>query len=132
MGNGSPKFLSVQDVLDIHTATIERHGGAHGIRDIALLESAVAMPQQVFGGELLHTDIPGMAAAYLFHLANNHAFVDGNKRVALGACLVFLAANGVQHEIEPEAVLQIVLGVARGQIDKNGLTEWVRSQLERR
>ncbi len=124
-------FLSVQDALDVHTATLERHGGSPGVRDIALLESAIAMPQQAFGGQWLHTDLPAMASAYLFHLAKNQAFVDGNKRVALGVCLVFLAANRVQHAIEPAVVLEIVLRIARGEMDKDALTGWLRSQLER-
>jgi death-on-curing protein len=70
------------------------HGGRPGLRDATLLESAVAAPQATFEGEPLIADPVEIAAAYLFYLCRNHPFVDGNKRTALAACLVFLAANG--------------------------------------
>lgn len=76
-----PVFLSLDEVLEIHEQQIERYGGSAGLRDAALLESAVATPQATFGGEFLHGSIPAMAAAYLFHLCQNHALIDGNKRV---------------------------------------------------
>jgi prophage maintenance system killer protein len=75
-----PVFLSIDEVLEIHLQQIERYGGSAGLRDAAGLESAVATPQATFGGEFLHSSIPAMAAAHLFHLCLNHAFVDGNKR----------------------------------------------------
>ena len=68
------RFLSVEDVLAIHQNTIVKEGGLAGLRDAGLLESAVLMPQQQFGGEYLHRDLPSMASAYLFHIAQNHAF----------------------------------------------------------
>ena len=77
-----PVFLSLDEILEIHEQQIERYGGSQGLRDAAALESAVATPQATFGGEFLHTSIPAMAAAYLFHLCQNHAFIDGNERTA--------------------------------------------------
>jgi death-on-curing family protein len=83
-------FLSLDEVLEIHQQQIERYGGSLGIRDVAGLESAVATPEATFGGEYLHTSIPAMAAAYLFHLCQNHAFIDGNKRAGANAAITFL------------------------------------------
>jgi death-on-curing protein len=78
-----PDFLSVEDVIFLHDEQLVRFGGAAGIRDQGLLESAVGMPQASFGGEFLHADLFAMAAAYAFHIAQNQAFVDGNKRALL-------------------------------------------------
>ena len=85
-----PLFLSLEEVLEIHRQQIERYGGASGVRDLSLLESAVAQPQAGFSSEFLHASIPAMAAAYLFHICRNHPFVDGNKRVAASAAITFL------------------------------------------
>jgi len=74
-----PLFLSLDEVLEIHSQGIELYGGADGARDSAGLESAVATPLATFGGELLHSSLPSMAAAYLFHICQNHPFVDGNS-----------------------------------------------------
>ncbi len=124
-----PFFLSTQDVIDLHTRTIHRHGGAHGIRDIGLLDAAVAIPRQTFDGQPLHDDLAAMAAAYLFHIASNHPFVDGNKRAALAACLTFLVANGVQPWWPPAVLTRMTLGVASGQVDKAAVTDWLRREL---
>ena len=88
-----PVFLSLDEVLEIHEPRIERYGGSPGLRDAAGLESCVATPQATFGGELLHTSIPAIAAAYLFHLCQNHPFVDGNKRAGANAAITFLLIN---------------------------------------
>src|SRR5437868_2751680 len=93
----TPRFLELIEVLEIHQSRIELYGGTRGLRDLGLLQSALAQPAATFGGNYLHTDIYEMAAAYLFHLARNHAFVDGNKRTALACCLVFLAYNRIEH-----------------------------------
>src|ERR1700712_2200535 len=88
-----PLFLSLDEVLEIHEQQIERYGGSSGLRDGAGLESAVATPQVTFGGDFLHPSIPAMAAAYLFHLCQNHPFIDGNKRVGANAAIAFLLMN---------------------------------------
>jgi death-on-curing protein len=93
-----PDFLSVVEVLFLHEEQLARYGGGTGIRDIGLLESAVAQPQATFGSEYLHADLFQMAAAYAFHIAQNQPFVDGNKRTGLVAALVFLDLNGVFAE----------------------------------
>jgi death on curing protein len=75
-----PVFLTLDDVLEIHEQQIERYAGSHGLRDTGALESAVATPQATFGGKYLHGSLYLMAAAYLFHITQNHPFIDGNKR----------------------------------------------------
>jgi len=92
-------FLSLSDILRIHQDQIEHYGGATGIRDSDLLESAVSMPQTAFDGQFVHHDLFEMAAAYLFHIVQNHPFVDGNKRTGTVAALVFLAMNHVEIDI---------------------------------
>jgi death-on-curing protein len=87
--SGEPRFLSADEVLTLHETGIDAFGGSHGMRDAGLLDSALAIPRQGIGGEYVHEFPFGMAAAYLFHLCANHPFVDGNKRVALAACIAF-------------------------------------------
>lgn len=87
------------------------------------------MPQQQFGGEHLHADVAAMAAAYLFHIVQNHAFHDGNKRAGVLASLVFLSTNGVETLPAPDALEEKTMGVASGEIQKAELTEWMRDQL---
>jgi death-on-curing protein len=89
-----PDFLTVEDVLDLHAQQMARFGGAPGLRDPGLLESAVAMPMASLGGAWAHADLHAMAAAYAFHIAQNQPFVDGNKRTGLLAAIVFLDING--------------------------------------
>ncbi len=88
-----PTFLTLGEVLEIHRDQIGRYGGAAGIRDLGLLQSALSQPRATFGGEFLHGDLAEMAAAYLFHLVCDHPFVDGNKRVGLVSAIVFLRLN---------------------------------------
>ena len=87
--------LTVEIVREIQAEAIEKFGGADGVRELALLESGVAAPQASFGGKSPYKNIAEVAAAYLFYLCKNHPFVDGNKRAALGACIVFLRLNGI-------------------------------------
>jgi death-on-curing protein len=114
-----PIFLTLDEVLEIHEQQIELYGGSHGLRDPGALESAVATPQATFGGEYLHTTILEMAAAYLFHLAQNHPFIDGNKRVGANAAIAFLLMNDVEPAFSEDALVELVLGVAQGQISKS-------------
>lgn len=102
-------FLDVHDCLLIHVNTIEREGGKPGVRDRGLLESALAMPRQQFGGNYLHEDLPAMAAAYLYHIAQNHPFIDGNKRVAVMVAYVFLDNNGIELTVPQKQLEDITL-----------------------
>ena len=111
-------YLSVPQVLEIHAAALAAHGGSQGIRDLALLESAVAAPQATMGGQPLFTTPREIAAAYLFYICRNHAFIDGNKRAALGACVVFLRLNGGAPAPDGDAWEALVLDVAASRIDR--------------
>jgi death-on-curing protein len=124
--SGGPAFLTLDEVLALHADQIDRYGGAPGVRDLGLLESAVAAPRATFGGRLLHATLPEMAAAYLFHLAQNHPFVDGNKRVALAAAIAFLGLNGLWLEADPDELAETLFAVARGELTKAGLAEFIR------
>jgi death-on-curing protein len=125
-------FLSVDDVLLLHVDTIDVDGGLQGVRDHGLLDAAVAMPRQQFGGAFLHEDFAAMAAAYLFHIAQNHPFVDGNKRVAVMSALAFLLANGVKFSLAPQQLEAMTLKVAGGELSKEKLTKWMHSQIGKR
>lgn len=124
----APHFLSKQTVLDIHDAQLAEHGGKPGMLDEGLLESALAQPMAVFGGQYLHEDLFAMAAAYLFHLANNHAFVEGNKRTALAAALVFLDTNDYEVADEGTELADVVLEMVEQKRDK----AWVAAEFRRR
>lgn len=127
----APTFLGLDEVIEIHRDQIERYGGRPGIRDMAFLQSAVAMPQASFGGEYLHTDLFQMAAAYLFHIVENHPFADGNKRVGTVAALVFLALNGIEVRVPNRALVATVLSVAEGKIGKSAVAEFLRKHSTR-
>ena len=90
----TPVFLALGEVVELHRRMVEEFGGSAEVRDMGLLQSALAMPMAQFGGEYLHPDLAAMGAAYLFHIACNHPFVDGNKRIAATAARVFLKMNG--------------------------------------
>lgn len=113
-----PVFLSLEEVLALHDDQLRRYGGAGGLRDLGLLSSAVAIPKATFGGELLHQSLFETAAAYLFHIARNHPFLDGNKRTALAAALVFLWLNDQEIEAGEDELTELVLGVAEGRVSK--------------
>src|SRR5712692_7784109 len=111
-----PVFLSLDEVVEIHEEQIERYGGSPGLRDAAGLESAVATPQATFGGEFLHASIPAMAAAYLYHLCQNHPFIDGNKRVGANAAITFLLMNDWKPAFDEDELVALVLSVASGRL----------------
>ena len=122
-----PAFLSVETVLDIHEDAIELFGGEPGVRELGLLESAVAQAEASFDGAYLHRDLFEMAAAYLFHIAQNHPFIDGNKRAALAAALAFLGCNGVETAREVPALYEVTMAVAEGRIGKVAIGDALRA-----
>lgn len=122
-----PDFLELAEVLYIHADQIERYGGEASIRDAGLLEAALAMPRAMFEGEFLHRDLYAMAAAYLFHIVQNHPFVDGNKRTGAATALVFLEMNGVDIEADEDALVALVLDVAQGRADKARIAAFFRA-----
>ena len=111
-------FLTLAEVVAIHSDQIGRYGGEAGIRDMGLLESAIAQPQVSFSGEWLHSDIWSMAAAYAFHISQNHPFFDGNKRTALASALVFLRMHGIRIRDPKSTLIDVMYQVAKGEIDK--------------
>lgn len=118
--------LTRPQVLDIHAAVIAAHGGSPGLRDEALLESAIAAPQATYGGDSVFADAEEIAAAYLFYLCRNHPFVDGNKRVALASCLVFARLNGMSPAPDGPEWEALVLDVAASRIDRDATTARLR------
>jgi death-on-curing protein len=121
-----PLFLGLDEVMEIHRDQIERYGGHPGIRDIELLKSAVAMPLAGVGADYLHADIYEMAAAYLFHIARNHPFVDGNKQTGAVAAMVFLLLNGKEIQADEDSFEEIVRSVAEGKAGKTAVAEFFR------
>ena len=115
------KFLTLSEVLIILEDQIRNYGGLYGVRDLNLLSSAIYMPQSSFGGEYLHKTIPAMAAAYAFHICQNHPFIDGNKRAALASSLVFLDINGFTFNSEDEVLYDEIMKIAKGEVKKEEL-----------
>lgn len=120
------RFLNLKDVLLLHTLQLQGYGGATGIRDQGLLESAVNMPQASFGGQYVHNDIYEMAAAYAFHIAENQPFIDGNKRTALAAALVFLDLNFIEIDDPEEFLYEAMIDIANKKLAKPGLAELLK------
>jgi death-on-curing protein len=119
-------FLTRENVLTIHADLLFHFGGSPGIRDEGLLDSALAMPAAGFGDQLLHPDVPSMAAAYLFHLVKNHPFVDGNKRIGAMTAFVFLKINGLDLTLDEDAYEATVWSVATDEIGKDELIDLFR------
>ncbi|MBI3704897.1 MAG: type II toxin-antitoxin system death-on-curing family toxin [Rhizobiales bacterium] len=123
-----PRWLEVNIVLDFHAEQLALFGGPDGIRDIGLLESALARPINKFGyGE---SDIAALAAAYAFGIARNHAFIDGNKRTALASMIVFLGLNKFDLDARQEEVAAVILSLAAGEITESGLARWTADHIK--
>lgn len=127
-------FLTLDDVMAVHAEAIDAYGGSDGIRDQGMLVSALATPQATFGGEFLHPTIHDKAAAYLFHLARNHAFIDGNKRTAWMAALLFLAHNDVSVKVafDLDEIECFVIDAATGKLDKPEIAVFLRKMFSSR
>ena len=122
-----PVFLTLDEILAIHADQIRRYGGSHGVRDVGLLASAIAMPEASFGGVRVHASLAEMAAAYLFHLARNHPFLDGNKRAALATALAFLWLNDQRLLADADELTELVLDVAAGSVGKADAAVFIRA-----
>jgi len=120
-------FLTMDEVVAIHRDQLARYGGSQGVRDWGLLQSAIAMPAAAFGGRFVHTDLCEMAAAYLFHIVQNHPFIDGNKRVGAVAGYIFLALNHMRLIADPDRYAELVLSVARGETPKSSVADFLRA-----
>jgi death-on-curing protein len=121
-----PIFLTLAEIIEVHADQIHRYGGQAGLRDLGLLESALAQPEASFAGEWLHKDLYEMAAAYAYHVCQNHPFIDGNKRTALASALVFLELNGISL-LDPRGRLRTAMfRIASGKMGKEDFAELLR------
>jgi death-on-curing protein len=119
-----PIWLDVEILIDLHAEQLALFGGPDGIRDQGMLESALGRPINKFTyGE---TDLAVLAAAYAFGIARNHPFVDGNKRAAFGALIVFLGLNDIDFLVPPESASAMIFALAAGEVNEEGLTRWIR------
>ncbi len=122
-------FLTLEDVLEIHSDQINRYGGKRGIRDQNLLLSAIAQPFSTFEGQYLHKTIFDKASAYLFHICQNHPFIDGNKRVATVSALLFLAMNDYPIDFKESELEKLVFSVAEGKKKKPEIAAFLAKNL---
>lgn len=123
------RYLSIQEVISLHSLMIAQSGGSSGLRDRGALESAVAQPEASFGGQELYPDLASKAGALGHSLIQNHPFVDGNKRVGHGAMEVFLLLNGHEIDASVDEQERIIIGVASGKISMIELSEWIRKHM---
>ncbi len=119
-----PRWITYEQAIAIHGEQLRRFGGASGLRDEGMPRSALERPVNKWTYE--QAPLAELAAAYAFGLAKNHAFVDGNKRIAFMAMMTFLHKNGVVFEPDPAQSTVIVLGLAAGEVSEEGLTRWIR------
>jgi len=119
-------FLTLAEVIEIHKDQIDKYGGHPGVRDHNLLSSAVAAPKASWSGTYLNSDLFEMAAAYIFHICQDHPFIDGNKRTALASGLVFLEINGISIEDEKGELYSVVMNIAMGQLGKTEIAKILR------
>ena len=124
-----PEWLSEDEVISIHNRQLSEHGGGAGVRDMGLLQSALARPQNAFHYNQV-VSLAKLAACYGFGIAKNHAFIDGNKRTSLVACLTFLLVNGYRLNSTQEENYLIFYDVAQGVITEEQLADWLESKLQ--
>ena len=121
-------FLTLGEVLSIHEEQIRLFGGPSGLRDSGLLQSAMGNVEATFGGAFLHGSLFEMAAAYLYGICRNHPFLDGNKRTAAAAALIFLDMNRIEVDADEEEFYRIVIGVAEGRVSKASVAVFLQDQ----
>ncbi|MDD3271970.1 MAG: type II toxin-antitoxin system death-on-curing family toxin [Syntrophomonadaceae bacterium] len=128
----SIRFLTKEFILHFHRQLLSEYGGRPGLRDEGLLESALAQAQMTIDGKYLHPDIFEMAAAYGYHICQNHAFIDGNKRLALVAIDTFLQMNGWELIADEKETYITILRLAAGELNKQQLSKWIREYVQKR
>ena len=119
-----PEWLDIDIVIDIHAEQLALFGGADGVRDRGLIESALGRPQHKFAYE--ESDLAALAAAYAFGIAKNHPFVDGNKRTAFASMLVFLGLNGIDFDVPPQDATVMIISLASGEVSEESFARWIR------
>ena len=122
-----PIWISVELALAIHNRQLAEHGGAEGVRDVGLLESAMGRPRHLFAYADPTPDVPALAASYAFGIARNHAFIDGNKRTAYVVCRTFLILNGFDLTATLEDRYTTFLNLAAGSVSEQQLAEWLKN-----
>lgn len=125
------QFLTIFEVLEIHENQIKLYGGSFGVRDQGLLMAALAQPEATFDGEFLHPDIYSMAAAYLYHIVQNHPLIDGNKRVATVSALIFLELNDFELDVQEKILEETVISVASSKTSKEELINFFRKYIKK-
>ena len=128
----SISYLTLDEVLVLHNDQLMRYGGRSGIRDMGLLQSALGMPQAGYNGTLLHPTLPEQAAAYLFHISENQAFVDGNKRVGVAAAFMFLWFNGFELTIPDRELYDMAMAISRKQATKADAAVLIARNMQQR
>ena len=117
-----PLWITYEQAIAIHSRQLRRFGGAPGLRDEGMLRSALERPVNKWA----LSPLAELAAAYAFGLAKNHAFIDGNKRIAFMAMMIFLQKNGMAFAPEPALATKIILALAAGEVSEESLTRWIR------
>ena len=130
MSTEEPEWLLTWVVQSFHDQQLKEHGGAHGIRDEGMLESALNKPLQMWNYEDPKPDIPTLAAAYAYGLAKNHPYIDGNKRTAAIACEVFLLLNGYEFTVDETVKYPNYLALASGEHSQESFTEWLKQHVK--
>lgn len=123
------RYVTLKEALELHRRIIEQSGGSTGMRDIGLLESALAQPLMTFGGEDLYPTLVEKAAALCFSLVKNHPFVDGNKRVGHAGMETFLILNGYEISALMLEQEEVILSLAAGELDREGFSEWLHGHI---
>ncbi len=124
------RYLNLDQVLQLHSRILQTSGGTQGIRDQGLLESAIAQPQMTFGGEDLYPSIIEKASALGFSIIMNHPFLDGNKRVGHASMEIFLILNGWEINANIDEQENIILGVAKGSVNREQFTRWLKTHIQ--
>lgn len=125
-------FLSLEQILAIHSDQVDRYGGSHGIRDIALLESAVFRPQSSFGGMDLYPSVFGKAAALIHSIIHNHPFLDGNKRTGIVSGIVFLEINNYSLRVSQKDLVGTAIAIATNKMDLEEIASWFKRHSEKK
>lgn len=126
------RYLTLAEVIDLHSRVIEQFGGPHGVRDSGALQSAIAQPQMTFGGEDLYPTVVAKAAALAYSLVGNHPFVDGNKRIGHAALEVFLLLNGHELFADLDEAESMMLNLAAGKVSRELFVDWIRDRTKLR
>ncbi len=123
------RYLTLNEVLELHRGIIAQSGGSMGILNLSVLESALAQPRMTFAGQELYPTVSEKASALCFSLINNHPFLDGNKRIGHAAMEVFLVLNGIEIEASVDEQESVILKVASGEMDRATFLSWIRTHL---